>query len=52
MKLNTLSEQQSKDLKAFVRLLRFGHSRQGKPQKPVRAYADIASALGLTVNQV
>ena len=52
MKLCTLNTQQRSDLASFVKLLRFGKSHLLKKKVPVRAYGDIASALGLSVNQV
>jgi hypothetical protein len=52
MKLCMLNTQQRSDLTSFVKLLRFGKSHLLKKKVPVRAYADIAAALGLTVNQV
>jgi hypothetical protein len=39
-------------LASFVKLLRFGKSHLLKKKVPVRAYADIAAALSLSVIQV
>ena len=52
MKLNKLSTSQRTNLQSFVRRLRFGKPQPGKKPKPIRAYDDVASALGLTYNQV